>query len=285
MFNSGETYVAIANGVLDPSQFAPNPDGLDIGFTIFTSDMILEAGSSLSQVDFVVEHGATDAPTVDVLARGVGQLVDDAAYGDITPYLSVPAQTYILDVTPGNNNSVVVASFEADLSGLGGAAAVVFASGFLNPSANQNGAAFGLFAALPNGMVVEFPMVAPPVQMARLQIIHNAADPAAGVVDVYVNGGLVVDDFAFRGATPFIDIPAGVMLDVGVAPGNSISVDDTLKNFRVMFNSGETYVAIANGVLDPSQFAPNPDGLDIGFTIFPFLPRIMPVNSPIIQTK
>ena len=56
------------------------------------------------------------------------------AYGDITNYITVPPASYILDVTPGNDNSTIVASFEADLSGLGGGAAVVFASGFLNPT-------------------------------------------------------------------------------------------------------------------------------------------------------
>jgi hypothetical protein len=68
----------------------------------------------------------------------------------------VPAAAYTLQVTPGNDNNTVVASFIADLSSLGGGAAVVFASGFLSPAANQNGPAFGLFAALPNGTVVEF---------------------------------------------------------------------------------------------------------------------------------
>ena len=105
-----------------------------------------------------------------------------------------------------------------------------------------------MFAALPDGAVVEFPVVEP---FARLQVIHNAADPIANEVDVYLNGTLALNDFAFRTATPFIDVPAGVDINIGVAPGNSGSVNDTLKNFVVNFASGGTYIAIANGVVDP----------------------------------
>ncbi|MCB1048861.1 MAG: T9SS type A sorting domain-containing protein, partial [Calditrichaeota bacterium] len=91
--------------------------------------------------------------------RDVATLVDNAAYGDISSYISVPAASYVLDVTPGDDNTNVVAAFGADLSGLGGGAAVVFASGFLDPSMNQNGEGFGIFAALPDGNVVAFPAV------------------------------------------------------------------------------------------------------------------------------
>ena len=260
---ANETYVAIANGVLDPNSFASNPDGRSTAFTLFIKDMACESGTS-SDVDFFVLHGSTDAPTVDVIARNVATLVNDAAYGDITSYITVPPASYILNVTPGNNNSTIVASFQADFSGLGGGAAVVFASGFLNPSANQNGPAFGIFAALPNGTVVEFPSI----QQARLQVIHNSADVAAGSVDIYLNGNLLLDDFAFRTATPFIDAPATVDLNIGVAPGNSTSVDDTLANFTANLVNGETYVLIANGVLDPNLYASNPDGRNITFTLF-----------------
>lgn len=153
----GGTYVVIANGVLDPADFAGNPDAVSTGFTLFVKDLARETASSGSVVEFFALHGATDAPTVDVIARGVATLVPDAGYGDLTGYVSVPPGVYTLDVTPGNDNATVVASFQADLSGLAGGAAVVFASGFLSPADDQNGPAFGLFAALPNGTVVAFP--------------------------------------------------------------------------------------------------------------------------------
>ena len=70
-------------------------------------------------------------------------------------------------------------------------------------------------------------------QTARIQIIHNAADPAAQEVDIYINGDLALDNFAFRAATPFIDLPAETPLNIGVATGNSSSASDTLKNFIV----------------------------------------------------
>jgi hypothetical protein len=117
--------------------------------------MARESGTG-SDVDFFVLHGSTDAPTVDVIARGVATLVDNAAYGDITGYIPVPAGNYTLDLTLADGTTLVQ-SYWADLRTLGGGSAVVFASGFLNPSANQNGEAFGLFFALGDGTVGQFP--------------------------------------------------------------------------------------------------------------------------------
>ncbi len=260
----GNRYVAVANGVLNPASFAANPDGRMTDFNLFIQDNIRAASVMPGEVDFIVLHGATDAPTVDVLARNVAPLVDNAVYGDITPYISVPAASYLLDITPGNNNNQILLSYTADLSALAGGTAVVMASGFLDPSMNQNGPAFGLWAFLSDGTPIQLPQTS----QARLQIIHNAADPAASAVDVYVNGTLELDDFAFRTATPYIDMPADVMLNIGVAPSSSTSVNDTLRNFEVMLQNGETYAAIANGVINPASFAPNPDAIPTDFTLF-----------------
>ncbi len=255
-----ESYVVFANGVLDPMSFEPNPEGRDTAFTLFVKAGAQESGMAPDMVDFFALHGATDAPTVSVNARDVGTLAS-LTYGDISDYLSVPAADYILDLTTGSDNDAVVASFAADLSGLGGGAGVVFASGFLNPG---QGEAFGLFVALPDGTVLELPALT----TSRVQVIHNAADPAAEMVDIYIDQGLALDNFAFRMATPYIDLPGNSPFEIGVAPANSSGPGDIIASFPVQLLAAETYVVIANGVLDPVSFEPNPDGRDTAFTLF-----------------
>jgi hypothetical protein len=151
---AGEKYVVIANGVVTPGSYAVNPDGRSTAFQLLIKTPVRESAANGAMVEFFALHGATDAPTVDIIARGVATLVDNAAYTDMTDYIPVPPASYILDVTPGDDNNTIVASFAADLSTLGGGTAVVFASGFLNPAANQDGPAFGLYAVLTDGTVL-----------------------------------------------------------------------------------------------------------------------------------
>ena len=151
----GQTYVVIANGVTNPAAFAPNPDARPTAFTFFVKAGVHVSSAVSTDVDFIVLHGSTDAPAVDVIANGALTIVNDASYGDITDYLSVPAASYSLGIAPAAGSPVIL-NYTADLSTLGGGAAVVFASGFLDPNTNQNGPAFGLYAALPNGVVVPF---------------------------------------------------------------------------------------------------------------------------------
>jgi len=267
---AGNRYVAIANGVLDPDAFTPNPDGQGIEFTLFTRDR-MKTRTWRNWVKIIGFHGSTDAPTVDIRVRDQyghsWPTLRSLTYGEFSPYRTLRKGHYELDVTLPGDPTTVVASYGADLSGLGGGAAVVFASGFLAPARD---AAFGLFAALPDGTVLELPSLD---MSARLQVIHNAADPDAAVVDIYVNAepgdDPFIDDFAFRAATPYVDVPAGVPLSIGVAPGNSSGPEDIIGDpFVVTLAPNQKYVAIANGVLNPGAFDPNPDAMDIAFTLF-----------------
>ena len=262
VLSEGETYIAVANGVLNPASFTANPEGISTAFQLLLFAGMQEVGLNGTNVDLAVLHGATDAPAVDVFARNVAQLIDSITYTELNGYINVPAADYLLDITP-SGGTPILATYLAPLSGLSGGAAVVFASGFLDPSMNQNGEAFGLFAALANGTVIALN----DTSNSRLQVIHNSADPAVNQVDVYVNGALLLDDFTFRTATPFIDVPSNVTINIGIAPGTSTSANDTLVNIPVVLANGGTYLAIASGVLSPASFAVNPDGRPTGFQL------------------
>lgn len=256
---NNERYVLMALGNVG-STFAPNPNGLSTSFQFLPLAGIRATSTNPNNVDVLVVHAVTDAPGVDVYAKGISTpIISDLKYLESSTYLELPAANYYLDVTAAGTTQSV-AFKKAPLSGLAGSAIVVFASGYLDPASNGNGPAFGLYAALANGTVIELSS-----PTASLQVIHNAADPAAAQVDVYLDDTRILNDFAFRTATPFVTVPAERNFTVGIAGGGSSSVADTLVSFDFELNDGENYIVFANGVLNPASFAANPESLETAF--------------------
>ncbi len=252
--SDAQTYVLVADGIVSATGYNPAPA---FGITVFSQGR--EAAGSPANTDVLVHHGATDAPAVDVVEMSIpaGTVVNDLAYpGFTSDYLGLITGDYIIDVTDASRNNVV-ASYAAPLESLGlqGAALMVVASGFLDPAQNSNGPAFGLWVALPSGGAL-IPL--PPAPTARVQVIHNCADLAAAIVDVYANGALLLDDFAFRTATPFVNIPAGVPVNLSVAPGNSASSAESIYDTDVTLLAGEKYVLVANGIVSAVGYVPAP---------------------------
>jgi Domain of unknown function (DUF4397)/Secretion system C-terminal sorting domain len=239
VLQAGKRYVVVANGIVGN---AAKP------FRLAVTDMGAETATSATNVGIAFFHGSPDAPNVDILS-GTSKLFSNIAYGSFGSYLNVPANaTYPIAVTPAGANSTVVGSYEANLSFWAGKTAVIFASGLLG-STNSNDK-FEPWVALSNGGTFALKSVAnpnePKPREARLQVIHNSPTPT---VDIYVNGNKLLDNFAFRTATPYISVPAGVDLNIGVGGATSASVRDTIVNFKVKLDSGKTYVAIAYGVV------------------------------------
>ncbi|MBL7940818.1 MAG: T9SS type A sorting domain-containing protein, partial [Flavobacteriales bacterium] len=55
---------------------------------------------------------------------------------------------------------------------------------------------------------------------------------------------------------PFIDVPAGVELVVGIAPGNSASADDAIATFPFTLDTDGKYIIVANGIVSASGYNP-----------------------------
>jgi hypothetical protein len=145
---SGETYIAIANGIVSGSGYSPAPA---FGLDIFEGAREVAANQGANETDVLVYHGSTDAPTVDVAETGLGAgtVVDDIAYTEFQGYLELGTLNYQLTIQD-ETGAVNVATFDAPLQTLGleDAAITVLASGFLDPTMNSNGAMFGLWVSL-----------------------------------------------------------------------------------------------------------------------------------------
>ena len=261
-----ESYYIIANGVLAPEAFAANPESISTAFTLLVEAGARESSADGESIDLKVLHGATDAPNVGVNANGA-TLIPGFSYQEFQGYLPVPADNYVLEITPGGDPNTSLLSYSADLNGLGGVAALVIASGFLDTTSNQGGSIFGLIAVLPNGDVVLFPEPG----ASGVQVVHNSADPSLAMVDIYIDGGeevIKIEDLMFQEATPFLDLPSDTDLTLYIANSQSTTLSEAVADFSLRLESGKNYYLIANGVLNPNEFASNPSGEDIGLSLF-----------------
>jgi hypothetical protein len=247
-------YILVANGIVSGSGYDPVKP-----FDIYVYDMAREESTMSGNTDVLVFHGSTDAPVVDVVETGVGAgtIVDNLDYSDFAGYLELPTANYILDIRDESGMTTVV-RYQAPLAdlNLNDYALAVIASGFLVPENNSNGDPFGLFVALPQGgALVELPLYTEP-ETTRVQVIHNSADAAAATVDVWLNDQLLIDNFAFRTASPFIDAPAGVDFDVVIQPANSSDTTNALARFTYNLDPMKKYILVANGIVSGSGYDP-----------------------------
>ena len=170
----GETYIIVANGIVSSTGYSVAPN-----FALNVFAMGREAASNETNTDVLVNHGSPDAPTVDVVETSVpaGTVVDDISFPEFRGYLELPTADYILDIRDASG-TVTVASYQAPLAtlGLDGAALMVLASGFLDPSLNSNGPAFGLWVALPTGGEL-IPLPQAPLSVADYNVDKLALYP------------------------------------------------------------------------------------------------------------
>jgi 5'-nucleotidase len=106
------------------------------------------------------------------------------------------------------------------------------------------------------------------VRVTKAQIIHNAPDPNLETVDVFINNRLVLDNFTFRTATPYVYVPSDQPATISFSA--SYQANDPASaalSLPYEFQSQVVYQAIATGVLNSLGFKPNPNGIATDFTL------------------
>jgi hypothetical protein len=80
-------------------------------------------------------------------------------------------------------------------------------------------------------------------ETAWVRVVHAA--PAAGDVDVYVNGGKLLNDFAFASVTGYVSLPEG-SYRIQVAPDGA-AIDKSVIDATVSVKAGKIYTLAALG--------------------------------------
>lgn len=251
----GGTYVVMAIGAnILPTDAFTAPEGRDIGFRLLPigGQESAEAGS----VALNIVHGSTDAPAVDVYlgAESISPAVLNLDFGQSTDYITVPTGKYPVLLAPAGAEPVPGLSYYADLTSLGGGAAIVFASGFLDASAQPGSPEnrdFGLYVATPDGEVSRLP------GLAGLNVIHNSPLSIASTVDVYVNGEKPesLDNFFFRSNSNTLFVPAETPLTVAIAGPSSQSAAEALLTYEVpgLAQGALTFATVSGNSADPTS--------------------------------
>ncbi|WP_045371596.1 T9SS type A sorting domain-containing protein [Jejuia pallidilutea] len=246
----GETYVLVADGIVSPIGYSPDASTA-AGFDIKVYPLGRETAGTSGNTDLLVHHGSTDAPTVDVNeVSGPSVLVNDISYGEFDPngYLELPTADYTINISTADGVTVV-ASYDAPLAtlGLNNAAAVVVASGFLDPTVNSNGPAFGLWVALPSGGAL---VALPPAGSTPTEPTVSAPSPTlpeSEVLSVYSDtyttntvSGFVFQDFINGG---------GISSQVDIeSDGNTTGKIENLAFYGPRFDAIDLSVESSPGV-------------------------------------
>jgi hypothetical protein len=270
--------VVVVDGVLDPQQFPSTPTTREaaLGLSLLEEARAQPLDSDVDEV--TIYHSSPDTAPVEVIGDRDDTLVSALSYGEFSNYVELSSGIHTLDVFSATDQRRFD-SFQTPNLG-GGSTFVVAASGFLNGATDNQ---------LPNFELIAYPAEGGEgielIQAGRIQAIHNSPDPAVETVDVYLDGELIADDLSYQEATQFVTFPAEVNLDLAIAPGDSTSADDAIFTARPMLGTGGSYAAIANGVVDPSEFEANPDVVDTVFDVDLGVVRESADNADEVQLK
>jgi hypothetical protein len=311
--STGANFVVVL-GLSDTTNFAPNPQGRGRGLNLNTFVDNTNVPDGVTRLIYL--HGSTDAPQLDFVVRELNRIVvRSMGYLELIGDF-IPTADYTIDVYT-NNGTTLVNSFQLPLQSQfqgSGRRVVIAATGFFNPARNGNGASFGLLAVphttpgtaslLTTTTPPTFnPFGATPLPPLSLQAVHASADPAASAVGVWLGAMTapntqqffpIANNFPFRTATPAITSVGGVLplssalgmtFNLNITAPNQAASTPAIRNFAgYSLQQGGNW-AVAEGVIDTTRFARNPDGFSTALTVRPMFDTASSVSNQQVRLR
>jgi hypothetical protein len=203
--------------------------GILAGTALVAAMAVPVAADSHDMAMVRVVHASPDAPNVDVWVDGETVLTD-VPFTAVSDYLSVPAGTYNIQVTPTGDTTAVI---EADLTFEAGTGTTI--------------AAYGLVADITAAVFVDDLTTAD--GQAKLRAIHLSPSAPADV-DIAVQGGdVVVPGLSYPEASGYLTLdPGDYPLEIRAAGDTAAALQ-----FDVTLAANTNYTAFAMDAEDGVQ--------------------------------
>ncbi len=217
--------------------------GLSVGLVACSDDDDNGTNPTEQTAQLRAIHASPDAGAVDIYVEGVGIVAADVAYGDATPYLTVTAGTYNVQLRPAGADSSTDPIYETgNVTLAANTVLTAVAAGLFNSQdAADNFRIVPLFESF----------ATPGAGNAIVRILHAGADAPTVDLDVGNDGSSEIMDlarFADTGAAG-VDLPGGSPLTIGVVAGG-----ETVTTFTTpALAAGTEYFIIATGLLAQSD--------------------------------
>ncbi|MBT8478281.1 MAG: DUF4397 domain-containing protein, partial [Gemmatimonadetes bacterium] len=184
-------------------------------------------------------HSSPDAGAVDIYVESVGIVAANVAYGDATPFLTVTAGTYNVQLRPAGADSSTDPIYETgNVTLAANTVLTAVAAGLFNSQDPADN-----FRIIP--LFESF--ATPGAGNAIVRILHAGADAPTVDLDVGNDGSSEIMDlarFADTGAAG-VDLPGGSPITIGVVAGGA-----TVTSFTTpALAAGTEYIIIATGLL------------------------------------
>jgi hypothetical protein len=210
-FENGTTTTIVATGSLDTG-IAPQ----------LVSD---DPAPTADMSDIKVGHMSWDAPAVDIVTGG-SAVVEGLEFPNVAGPLSVPGGAYDFDVVVAGTDTVAIDVPELEF---------------------DNGVAYSVYAigSIANESLTAVRLTDADTRMANVRVGHFSPDAPA--VDVFANGGAILEGVPFGVVSAYMEVPAGDY-QIQVAPEGA-GADSAVIDAVLTFGPGTwTTVAAANNV-------------------------------------
>lgn len=214
---------------------------------VYIDASALSSVSDPNQTAVGFTHFAQGQDPINMVLRDGPMIVSALSFSNFSPAIILSSDEHYLDAKYDNGVANLIGTYRLSLQSFGGSALRV-----IGLPSNIPNSPMRFIAVQVDGLVL--PLDLSP--LGRVQYA-NALDIT---VDIFKNGTRFSENAASGGAMPYKNIPADILISIGISPFDNINVNTPLEPYGISeftFENMKVYSAVSAGKIGAAEFPPS----------------------------